>query len=113
MHNWRILGYMEGKRITVTLEGAEQAALSTFADPQRMEHAVLEAWANERGLPLKSSEAAIVRVLLRAGVEALMDKALERGYAHLAEAQHADEDRRAERQSRRARRSEHDRTMPA
>lgn len=108
----RTISHMETKRITVTLEGAEQTALSVFADPERAEHAALEAWADERGLPLKS-EASMVRVLLRAGVEALRERALERGYAQLAEEQRADEERANERKSRQARRSERDRVMPA
>lgn len=109
----RIVGCMETKRITVTLEGAEQATLSTFADPERAEHAALQAWAEERGLPLKLSEAGIVRVLLRAGAEALKEKAVERGYARLAEAQLADEEWNAERGARKARRAARDRKTPA
>lgn len=112
MQTPRIVGRMETKRITVTLEGAEQTALSVFADPERAEHAALEAWADERGLPLKS-EASMVRVLLRAGVEALREQALERGYAKLAEVQRADNERADERKSRQARRSARDRVMPA
>ncbi|MBP2339051.1 hypothetical protein JOF41_005229 [Saccharothrix coeruleofusca] len=104
---------METKRITVTLEGAEQAALSVFADPQRAEHAALEAWAAEHGLTVRSSEAGVVRALLRAGAEALREKALEQGYAHLAEAQRADEDRQAERSTKRARQAQRDRRMSA
>jgi len=104
---------METKRITVTLEGAEQNTLSAFADPERAEHAALEEWADERGLPLKSSEAGMVRVLLQAGAEALREKALERGYAQLAETLRADEDRTGERNLRRARRANRDQAMPA
>jgi hypothetical protein len=104
---------MDTKRITVTLEGAEQAALSVFADPERAEHAALVAWADERGLPVRQSEAGMVRVLLRAGAEALRERALEQGYAQLAETQRADEARKAERETRRARRAERDQETPA
>ena len=112
MHSPRIVDRMETKRITVTLEGADQSALAAFADPERAEHAALEAWADERDLPLKS-EAGMVRVLLRAGVEALREQALARGYAELAEAQRADDERADERKSRQARRSARDRAVPA
>lgn len=104
---------MDTKRITVTLEGAEQDALSAFADPERTEHAALAAWAQERGLPLKGSEAAIVRALVRAGVEALQEKALELGYTRLAAELAANEDRQAERKLRRERRASRNESFPS
>ncbi|WP_189225577.1 hypothetical protein [Saccharothrix coeruleofusca] len=104
---------METKHVTVPLEEAEQAALSAFADPQRAEHAALEAWAAERGLAMRSSEADVVRTLLCAGIDALQKKTLERGYAHLAEAQRAGEGRHVERSTRKARQAQRDQRMPA
>jgi hypothetical protein len=79
-------GCMTSRRISVTLDAPDQQALEVFADPSRPEHATLEAWAGQHGLSVRdASDAAILRTLVRAGAAALREKALEDGYARLAE----------------------------
>jgi hypothetical protein len=83
------------RRISVTLDIPDQQAIEPFAEPSRPEHATLEAWAAEHGLSVRDdSDAAIVRVLVRAGAEALRQKALEDGYTRLAESRRSDRDER-------------------
>lgn len=74
------------KRTTVTLEPADELALSVFSDPTRPEHAVLVEWAEQHGLTFSGSrsESAVIRTLLRVGAEALRAQALDYGYAALA-----------------------------
>jgi len=69
----------------VTLEAPDQEAIEVFVDPSRPEHATLKAWASQHGLSMRDdSDAAVLRALVRAGAEALRDRALEEGYARLA-----------------------------
>lgn len=83
------------RRISVTLDIPDQQAIEPFAELSRPEHATLEAWAAEHGLSVRDdSDAAIVRVLVRAGAEALRQKALEDGYTRLAESRRSDRDER-------------------
>lgn len=90
------------RRISVTLESADQAVLDAFAAPDTGEHATLERWAAEHGVPVRdSSESAIMRMLARVGAAALREQALEQGYAKLAA--DASKDDRDERRARRAR----------
>jgi hypothetical protein len=80
-------------RVSLTLDPADEAVLARFTDPERAEHAALAAWAAEHNLAVRdSSDAAVLRVLVRAGAEALLERALEAGYARLA-AEMTDEDR--------------------
>ena len=102
MHSYRVTM----RRITVSLESADEALLDAFTAPDRPEHVTLEAWAAEHDMPVRdSSESAIMRILVRVGAAALREQALERGYAILAE-DTADNDR-AERLARRARYAGH------
>ena len=58
---------------------------------------MLEAWAEAHGISVRdASDAAILRTLIRAGAEALREKALEEGYARLARSRQED---RAERRA--------------
>lgn len=85
----------ETRRISVTLDVPDQQAIEPFAEPSRPEHVTLEAWAAEHGLSVRdASDAAIIRVLVRAGAEALRERALEDGYTRLAESRRADRDER-------------------
>lgn len=95
------------KRVSVTLDAPDQQAIEAFADHDRPERAVLEAWAARHGLSIRDdSDAAVLRTLILVGAEALRMKALEQGYERLA-ASHRDEqaERRALR-DRAIRRSE-------
>ncbi|KAA2266109.1 hypothetical protein F0L68_03040 [Solihabitans fulvus] len=99
------------RRATFTLEESDEAAVSAFADPERAEHSALVAWAAEHGMQVGSSDAAVIRALLRAGAEALREQVLEQGYAQLA-ASRTDEET-DERRTLRARYVERtDRRMP-
>ncbi|HZI98395.1 MAG TPA: hypothetical protein VFD41_12800 [Actinomycetales bacterium] len=72
------------KRLSVTLSDDDEVALAAFSSGAgRM---TLRAWAAERGLSLgrSPSEAALLRVLVRAGAEALQVQGLDAGYAALA-----------------------------
>jgi hypothetical protein len=83
------------RRISVTLDVPDQRAIEPFADPGRPEHATLETWALEHGLTIRDdSDAAVIRTLVRVGVEALREKALEDGYARLAASRNEDQDER-------------------
>lgn len=90
------------RRISVSLDGADQAVLDAFAAVDRAEHAALERWAAEHGFSVRdSSESAVMRVLARVGAAALREQALEDGYAKLAV--DVSKDDRDERRARRAR----------
>ena len=83
------------RRISLTLDVLDQQAIEPFVDPSRPEHAALEAWAALHGITLRDeSDAAIIRTLVRAGAEALLEKALEDGYARLAASRHQDQTER-------------------
>lgn len=84
------------RRVSVSLDDADEAVLGVFADPARAEHASLEAWASRHGTSVRnSSEAAVIRLLARAGAEALLERALEDGYDKLAAADAERAERRA------------------
>jgi hypothetical protein len=74
------------KRMSVTLEGEDEQAVSLFAEPGTPEHTALTEWVISRGLnPARlGSEASVVRALLRAGADRLREHALDEGYAALA-----------------------------
>jgi hypothetical protein len=83
------------RRISLTLDVLDQQAIEPFVDPSRPEHAALEGWATEHGITLRDeSDAAVIRTLVRAGAEALLEKALEDGYARLAASRHQDQTER-------------------
>ncbi|HEY4018244.1 MAG TPA: hypothetical protein VGM75_06130 [Pseudonocardiaceae bacterium] len=85
------------RRVSVTLDTSDQQAIEAFADSSRPEHSILEAWAEAHGINVRdASDSAILRTLIRAGAEALREKALEDGYARLAMSRHED---RAERRA--------------
>lgn len=75
------------------MEAEDEQAVSTFTEAQTREHAALVEWvtARETGRGRLTSEAAVVRALLRAGVEALRERALEAGYADLVASRTEDE----------------------
>jgi hypothetical protein len=99
-------GGMTTRRISVTLDAPDQQAIDAFGDPSRPEHATLEAWARQHGLNVRDdSDAAIVRALVRAGAEALREKALEAGYAKLAATRDEDQHERRDLRDRAIRRA--------
>src|SRR6266702_301128 len=68
------------------LEPEDERAVASFAARGTREHEALLAWAAQRGLEVTGStaEAALLRLLLRAGVESLRTSALDVAYAELA-----------------------------
>lgn len=72
------------KRLSLILGDAEQEQLDPYIHAGTDQHQVLQRWAAEHGVRSVTSEAAAIRVLLRAGQEALRADAVEAGYAELA-----------------------------
>jgi hypothetical protein len=74
------------KRTTVTLTDEHERALREISRPGPFLDTV-RAWAAERGIELSDSpaEAALVRILMDAGIEHLRGSALDVAYTELAE----------------------------
>lgn len=72
------------KRLSLILGEDDQQRLEPFMHAGTGQHEVLQRWAAEHGIGSVNSEAAVMRALLQAGVEALRDDALDAGYAELA-----------------------------
>jgi hypothetical protein len=74
------------KRLSLTLDADDVRTVEAFADASTNEHEALLAWAEARGLDPAgaTSEAALLRLLLRAGAESLRSAALDVAYANLA-----------------------------
>jgi len=84
---WCSLWCMTIKRLSVTLEPDDESAVTTF-QADGAERDALMTWAVQHGVDPRAvrSEAGVLRVLLRAGVETLREHALDRGYARMAAA---------------------------
>ena len=80
------------KRLSLSLEPADEAALAAFSDRDTLEHRALLEWAKAHDLDLAPvrSDASLMRVLLRAGAETLRERALDVGYAQMARDQTRD-----------------------
>jgi len=74
------------KRMSITLEREDEAAVDAFAAPGTAENAAMLEWLQEHGddSGLIGSEAALLRTLMRAGAEALRDRVLDLAYPELA-----------------------------
>jgi hypothetical protein len=74
------------KRLSVTLDAEDVRTVEQFADPSTREHESLVAWAASRGVDPDglTSEAALLRLLLRAGAESLRGRVVDVAYADLA-----------------------------
>lgn len=72
------------RRLSLILGDQEQRQLEPFVSPGTRQREVLHRWMAERGGGPVKSEAAVIRALLRAGVESLSDDVLDIGYAQLA-----------------------------
>lgn len=75
------------RRITITFDDRDQEVIASISNPDRAEWAALVEAAAAKGIILKpgASQAAIIRALVHAGADALRERALERGYAELAD----------------------------
>ena len=100
---------MSNKRLPVTLEQSDEREIESFRQAGRPETEMLHMWAQEHHMAVLDSESGVFRILARVGAESLRQRAIEAGYAKLAE-QEAEEAafaaaRRARRDRSRARRS--------
>jgi len=71
--------------LSVTLHTDEERLLAAFADKAAPEHRALVDWAVEHRLVEAAigSDAAVLRLLVRAGAEAIQARAMDVGYAAL------------------------------
>jgi hypothetical protein len=88
------------KRLSLTLGDGDQQRLEPFIRAGSGQHQVLQRWASAHGAGPVNSEAAAIRALLHAGVEAMRDDVLDEGYAELARV-YNDAEARDERRSAR------------
>lgn len=88
------------KRLSLILGEGDQLRLEPFIRAGTDQNQVLQRWAAEHGVGAVNSEAAAIRALLQAGVEALRDDVLDKGYAELAQVYNGAEDRDERRAAR-------------
>ena len=100
MHLFRVYRERMAKRLSLILGDGDQLALEPFVRPDTDQHRVLQRWAADHDFGAVNSEAAALRALLRAGVEALRDDVLDAGYAELAKDYASDEERTQRRAAR-------------
>ena len=93
------------KRLSLILGDEDERRLGPFIEAGTGEHRALQRWAAAKGLRSIDSEAAALRAVLQAGLEALRDDVLDSGYAELAETYNA-AGHRAERRTARERYAE-------
>ena len=84
---WRKIKRMS-KRMSLILADSDARRIDPFVRPGTDENATLRHWAAERGIEVSASEAAALRVLLSAGVEALTEAVLDIAYADVAVVYH-------------------------
>ena len=84
IHLTVVYGRTMAKRLSLILGDQEQRQLEPFVSPGTRQREVLQRWMADRGEGPVRSEAAVIRALLRAGVESLSDDVLDVGYAQLA-----------------------------
>ncbi|MCW2526437.1 MAG: hypothetical protein JWM76_1297 [Pseudonocardiales bacterium] len=74
------------KRLSVSLTREDEAIVEVFASPDSIEHDALTGWLRERGEDPGSAEteAGLLRLLVRAGAEALRARVLDASYPQLA-----------------------------
>ncbi|WP_109510242.1 hypothetical protein [Nocardioides speluncae] len=76
------------KRLSVTLDDEDVRTIGEFADPNSLAHEALVRWLTGQSLTISAetlSDAALLRMLVRAGAEALREQTIARGYELLAE----------------------------
>ena len=85
------------KRMSLILPDPDEALVEPFTRPGTDEHTALKQWAANHGMTSIGTEAAALRALLRAGIDAVSETALDIAYAQLAVTyndDHADDERR-------------------
>jgi DNA-directed RNA polymerase specialized sigma24 family protein len=89
------------RRTSLTLHREDLDTLDEFTAEGSPGLAAVHAWAADHGIDIADSaaEAWMIRILIRAGAEALRERVLEAGYSELAHTfnsdEHSDETRRA------------------
>lgn len=73
------------RRLSLILGDADEEKVGPFIQGDTSENAVLRRWAAAHGVGSVNSEAAALRLLLQAGVEALTEHVLDEGYAQFAQ----------------------------
>lgn len=76
------------KRLSVTLDDEDVRTIDEFADPNSLAHGALVRWLTGQSVTISAdslSDAALLRMLVRAGAEALREQTIAEGYAVLAE----------------------------
>lgn len=75
------------KRTTISLDDDDEQRIASVADADSVQHAVLVEIAEALHIPLPrgDSEAAVIRALIQVGAHTVHERALERGYAQLAQ----------------------------
>lgn len=82
------------KRLSVTLDDEDVRTMDEFADPNSLAHEALVRWLTGQSVTISAdslSDAALLRMLVRAGAEALREQTIADGYAALAASQTEDE----------------------
>lgn len=75
------------KRLSVSLDDEDVRTIDEFADPNSLAHEALVRWLTGQSVTISAdtlSDAALLRMLVRAGAEALRERAIADGYAVLA-----------------------------
>lgn len=85
MHRLQVYAVGMTKRLSLILGEGDQQQLAPFIQAGTDQNEVLKRWAAMHGVGSVSSEAAALRALLQAGVEALLEDVLNEGYAELAQ----------------------------
>lgn len=102
VHRTVVYHEVMSKRLSLILGEGDQATIEPFIRVGTEHHNALRRWAEAHGAGGVNSEAATLRVLLRAGAIALQDDVLDAGYAELAQV-FSGEEERAERRTARDR----------
>jgi len=91
---------MVTKRLSLILASDDVQRITPFTSPGTDSHHVLQRWATVHGVGPLSSEAAAIRALLQAGVEALQEEVLDQAYVELAQTFHGGSERADRRAAR-------------
>lgn len=88
------------RRLSLILGDSAQAAIEPFVRAGTAHHDALGRWAEDHGAGSVNSEAAALRVLLQAGMNAVQEDILDAGYAELAQVLSGEQERGERRTAR-------------
>lgn len=95
-----------GRRFSLTLEPADEIALQPFTHDGPARDALTGLVASTPGGAALATDAAVIRALIRVGVDTVGERVLERGYAEMAAEYRAHDEERRRMRARRAARDE-------